>query len=672
MGIFRLLVGILLCSHSVRALLAADSGRCRQFPVEGLYCSHVFQGALAFEYDGTTFEDVDAEFASNVGTALDLNLEISGATCFQAMQSLACESWFPRCDEETFVPVRPCNSSCQFLHSDAVCGQLFQLAVLYGFSALVPNCNGVIGSSVSNFETLFKQHLADWEGEVMFQQENYFEDAFSDTIGVAALRCSKFEDVQDLNCAGQICISPTVLRWFPILENPGNGDVEFQTPKDFEYCYNIREKEEFDCEKCFSDCVIPCPLPAFTKGEFQTVWVMNWLPGVFSLPLSAYVWYHERKRMNYHQSRGMQGERIGSFLDRFIEIIAACSLLFVLVDSLPSMILREKMRCGAKTDLALYSNLNGSAWCKFGKIKPHILQSLMGAVVCSLFRMRNHLRLAIENKPFKKSKGTKLAAGLCIFGLPVICTIYTFTFESDQLFEASISYRDSQGGERFNFRFFFFANALRFAFTCGPKLQEPWEEWIFVQGPMIIYGMLCAVLSTSLVLIVRDLQKKLLSSANRAMNNQQTKILQNLARTTILFAFSTSFLAALNSVATFLWLPNALDFGEGLNLWVNCVNSGTNQNLLTDDPASIVNATNFDPSQRLSHCGEISEFAPPIAHIYLLTLSQSIVPLTFGVTFASFMSKSRYNAQKSRKRRKIQPGNPMHSNSMQAISALAK
>jgi len=187
-----------------------------------------------------------------------------------------------------------------------------------------------------------------------------------------------------------------------------------------------------------------------------------------------------------------------------------------------------------------------------------------------------------------------------------------------------------------------------FSFTCGSKLRLEWEEWLFVQSPMLVHALLCLMLSVALMLLARDMRTHFL----RCFCDITPSLADaNLARTTIRFALCISFLVELNAVATFLWLTQALKFGEDLSIWSGCMSSGINPWKETDGPHGFINATNLSPSERLEHCGDVGSLAPAIEQLLLLTLSQSLPSVLFGFLFA--VHACRFMRFLHRRRRKI-------------------
>jgi len=608
-----------------------EDGSCRVYPETGYLCSDTLGGINVYEFYGTDFEVESGIIEEDITPSLNGISTLTSAECIHAITAGVCLSAFPPCDEKN-LPRKPCRSFCEELHLETLCGPLYQLVRTAGLEHLITECDDLIGTEKSRLSNMFVLFQEGWRGEPVYETDIYFEDAFS--IGPTTMQCVNLKPNSQTICEPQNCGLPTLERRWPKLKNAATGSIEFKNPPDFEFCM---ESLDLNCSKCFSSCVLPCPLPAYSIMEFRAIWLTNWLPGILSLPLSVFIFCTERRRLRFLRRRR-------HVVDHLVSISAALCIVFVLIDSLPSLVLREDMRCAGFDHFAPFSNAYGSHFCRLGKIKPNVLQSLLGTLVICLFRVRKQLKYPFATIPTSEN----LYAIIVVFILPSISAVLAFALESDQLFESHLQYRVVHGGE-IQGEFLFVPNNLRYQFTCGPKLSSVAEEFVVVRMLTQIYGFVALALALSLLLLVRNL-------TSSKLGNKENQVILQLGIATARFAVVCLLLLAINVVAEVLFLPHALEFGKQLTDWTTCIVTGVNLELAGENAMSM-EYINFNKTLEAgqNHCGKLEDLAPPSFQIMLLTLSQSLTPLAFGFIFSFNAQKTRQRLLRRQKRNRIVP-----------------
>jgi hypothetical protein len=167
------------------------------------------------------------------------------------------------------------------------------------------------------------------------------------------------------------------------------------------------------------------------------MWILNWLPGVASLPLSLLVVFSE-----YVKLKRMKKKNATEF---YILIAASICVLYALLDSLPSMILGTDMRCDGIEFYSVYKT-NGHRAQKVAQLKVNLMQSLMFTVVFTLWKVRQQLKASKSMSKYTPSAGNKLCALFFIVLLPISTAVLCYAYETDAKYELGTRYRTDHGG----------------------------------------------------------------------------------------------------------------------------------------------------------------------------------------------------------------------------------
>jgi len=615
---------LLLVGSRLAAAQPRTGGECVTYPDTGLYCSSLgLGGESVFLYDGEDLEAMSSECQVALST---IKAAANGARgspeCVYNYERAACLTWFPLCDASTQLPRRPCASLCENITTD-LCLNIVQLSAQTSLKDDVFRCDDTIGDPTRGRTGFYRYYPEGWDGEAAFVPDTYTETAFPPP---AELQCVGMSADAEIPCKPLQCRQPYVERRFPQVKDKGTMAPDYVNAEDFRECFESSGSDAMEnCTQCFSSCFMPCPLPtAYTDTEYTVMWVLNWLPGVLSFPLSLAVFVSEASKFIAIRRRKRNIADVLILLSSMF-----CILLFAL-DAFPSMILREDMACAGYDHVSEYANLEGSAICTVGKIRPHVLQALLATVACTLHNVWQKLRASLAMSKYTVSPLSRFAFGLSIFGIPVVLAVLTFALEADLLFQFSTQYRRSKGGD-LDVGFLYIPNLLRYAFSCGPKFSTIPEETLIVHVPMLLIGFVCVGYSFLVMMLVRVLGGQG-ASGSAAMDGKRKKdqAIYQLAKRMLMFAGACTFLVMLNFLSSLLFLPRAVEFGLQTRRWDSCIKSGINFNTREN----IRDPTDLSLEAALSHCGSLGDFAPSAFLLYLITLTQSLPPLAFGFVFA--------------------------------------
>jgi hypothetical protein len=176
----------------------------------------------------------------------------------------------------------------------------------------------------------------------------------------------------------------------------------------------------------------------YEEHEWTSMWVINWLPGVASLPLSMLVLFSETVKL-----RRLKKKNLTEF---YILIAALICILYALFDSLPSLVLGSDMRCDG-IDVYTAFKTNGHPAQKLAQLKANLMQSLMFTVVFTLWKVRQQLKASKTMSKYTPSAANKLSAVFFIVLLPVWMAWLCYAGAADPKFENGSQYRVDHGGQ---------------------------------------------------------------------------------------------------------------------------------------------------------------------------------------------------------------------------------
>ncbi len=522
------------------------------------------------------------------------------------------------------------------MHSADLCQAAFFTANAAGLGANIAQCNfdgELVGDSTKTANFLYPRYLPAWKDQPYFVDDSsskaYVETdgtGKSGTVTCSEVPASGFTSSggKPVCSAAQKCAAPLVNRRLPIFVN-ASSDLNMRNPSNVDFC-NTTE----DCTNCTDTCVIACPYPLlFSDNEYTAQWSLVWVPGVLALPFVLLIIVSENAKL-----AGMKKKNI---TDYYMQLAAVFCLLHIVTDSIPSMVLRNDMRCDGHDSFSIQLNLDGSTAQYVGRVKPNLLQALMFTVVLTLYKVRCQLKASLKMQKYTPGIALKTVTVLLIFVVPLVCYAANLSFSGNDWAATSSNYR-AANNYPFVYASLYIPNDIRYQFTSGPKFETVEEEYLWVQAPLMVAGALSIGLSVALLKTVYNMHASTDGKSDKSSTSATKKLAFNMLR----FAAAVIICVLLNAAATVSYLPNALDFGLALNEFKRCALSGipteffnqTNQKIVEGKTMSQVVFTEKDLYNVTRKCGFSLQNAPSNSLICLILASQSLPDLLFGIVFA--------------------------------------
>ena len=290
------------------------------------------------------------------------------------------------------------------------------------------------------------------------------------------------------------------------------------------------------------------------------MWFCNFLPGVVALPFALLVSCSERVKL--------RSQKKTNVTDYYISIASGICIVFILVDSIPSMLLKEKMRCGVSDSFNYYTNVWPNVVQRVGMVKPFLMQALMFTVDATLFKVRKQLIASQKMAKYQPSSFVITASLALIFCIPLMCYALTWFLLADPLMESYSPYRVAQNGSVYRTTLTV-PNNIRYLYTSGPTYVTVAPEYVLVQLPLIMAGVFCVLLSASLLLHVRKMH-----AASSASQKGGSETVRRLAWSMLRFAAVAVVCVALQILSVTLYMPQSIELGQKMDDFERCAKSG--------------------------------------------------------------------------------------------------
>jgi len=563
----------------------------------------------------------------------------STAECALVWKGIYCLNMFQHCDENVPVPQRVCKSLCESV-VDRTCKSSFNVVKESGFAENTFFCNDVVGNRSRTAAYFMSVYFKEWEGLPAFQNdgETYM------TYDSLATPCYNGTGLNTKAiCSKKSCPLPYIE-----VTRPRGGNTT-------EYC--LSHGENFtDCSQCTSQCAEPCRTAIWDDSKWTLLWIIRWLPGVLCMPFSIAVIVNERNKI-FAKQEGPKKKKSNSG-NIYILLCACFGLMYSLMDSFPSMVMKFDMKCNGMEYFDNFesstTHLDGHTFCMFGKYSVHVMQMLLASVGACLSQLWRKLSAAQDMRTYTQSSVSKG----CWYGYiasPLILAI----IHSQQDVSNGQSNIFKDGVVLKPYTDLTQANNVRYAFTCGAQFKNLDLEWGIVLGPSIVYGV---VLFTFSLLLVKSVRTMLISSTSGVKSGAKAdKTTVELAKTMIKFAAASTLFVALNIGTVVPYLALALKFSADLDLWFKCASSGTSFGDCTGGDISQCGVSStFDNLTATSlRCGEIDGSAPSYTLTWFYHLSYSLPVMVFAYLFGKPAIKS---LRKERSKR-INPSGNTNGNS---------
>ncbi len=300
------------------------------------------------------------------------------------------------------------------------------------------------------------------------------------------------------------------------------------------------------------------------------------------------------------------------------------------LDSISSAAWRYELSCNGGTAKS-GTNAYGAPKCELLRFNVHLLQMLFASVGVTLFLLWLKIRAAVTMKTARISVRMHIAGATYVFVPPlVLALIHNSIAQSN-----GSSNVQSVSPPILND--LSFANDLRFASSCGPRLGSIENEVAVVMAPLVVYGMFlivaCGLIASAVVSMAAGQRTK--NRRNSEASGGVSSTTKALMKTMTKFAAACVLLVALFVGAQIPFLKNALQFSYDVDNWATCASAGINPKTCREsNPANCPrNKDITNVTATVEFCGSFSASAPSSALLIAINLSLSLAPFIFGVLF---------------------------------------
>ena len=552
------------------------------------------------------------------------------SSCLAPLLELLCRTAYPDCE---IVPGGPVFSSTT-------------LPVLLDKTA----CTQVAASCATTFQALAQQSID------LYTCEDTFPN---NTLGTFYLLCLIEFALVSMLMASDVCLVPGYSDYyFDKLEGKDvfpsgsatyiiNTSDAFTTSENFAFVVETALPSKFNiseqCEnlQCVEDqfyravdcnCVFApsCPFPAYPLDVYEISWIIVVVLGMCSVPFNVTIVAHWKRFQQVP----------------FIPVAAVVGLLYVVVDTLPVVIIKYGFSCrteGANALISLLSfeNFEEEWYCTVNKGSVHLLQMLINAAVLGIASIYDAVKAAKEGKrvrPSSRRMTRNAFIVLYVFAIPLACLIATFTIGSD-----STSFRA--------------ANELRYAFSCGPRYSEIWQEALFVQVPIVFSGVALFVICAQVAMLSYSInigssarkhsrfnsKVQVSKEDKKKLRRAKLTVAQRIARRVIIFGSAAAVFSVVYSLVTFVILASLTNFDQALDDFVVC-NVGID--FATCSGGDLLTILNETCNSELTVCGNNPSSEVPESALFALNwILPAIIPLLFGIMFGiNHVRQDLYNA----------------------------
>jgi hypothetical protein len=315
------------------------------------------------------------------------------------------------------------------------------------------------------------------------------------------------------------------------------------------------------------------------------------------------------------------------------------------LDSISSAAWRYDLSCnGGRAKSS--ANIHGAPECNLLRFNVHMLQMIFASVGVTLFLLWRKIRAAATMKTARTSVWMHIAGATYVFVLPLVLALIHNSIEQSN---GASNVNSVSPPILYNLDF---ANDLRFASSCGPRLGSLENEVAVVMAPLVIYGVFlivaCGLIASAVVSMAAGQLGKRRSSTGDASgqlgkrrsstgdaSGGVSSTTKTLMKTMTKFATACVLLVALFVGAQIPFLKNALQFSYDVDNWATCASAGINPKTCREsNPANCPrNKDITNITATVEFCGSFSASAPSAESLIAINLSLSLAPLIFGVLF---------------------------------------
>jgi hypothetical protein len=386
-------------------------------------------------------------------------------------------------------------------------------------------------------------------------------------------------------------------------------------------------------------CVIApsCPFPAYSARDYGVFLAVVVSLMALSLPFNLAI------VASFRTFKALQ----------YIPWAAGLALLYVVLNLVLTGVVGTGFSCvhsEAGFDTAWPAEDAGADpwYCVLSRCSVHLLQMVLNAAVCAYLNVLWAVRAAERGQSISNHAAELRSARLVkivsvtlfVAVVPLACLAMTLVFGN------------RRGGKFKDF------NLIRFAFSCGPEFNDTWMEIAFVQGPLLLAGLLMLGLCSAIAYVAVRLhgraggfqssaapehddeqgdnneerlkdhkaepKKKIKSSEKRRINTAL-----NIAKRVAFFGMVIAVFLVVYTIATLYLLLHMQDFQSELNKFLDCTRGFTISSCFEGGSLGACSiASNTD-------CSNPSFNVPAVPVMGFWFAAPAVVPLLFGIMFGS-------------------------------------
>jgi len=431
-------------------------------------------------------------------------------TCAANVISFVCQSVFKPCQKvsqngkDIWVPSLTCKDDCEdFLSTWNSCVESIQ-ADEQAFSTFQATMRNLIAFQLEFVQTMTA--FGNWDQATFPMPGTLFDFLPSDEININPPSCDVTGGARDeidntdwfwARMLGRFPSSlsdvTSVRLWsmdYPIFMKAGamypedsstyeldGVELEVQCTRRFS-----KEAEAVDCPEPFlppispdstAACTGPCPIATFSNDEYDAIWLSASLPGVVgglanSGMLSLWVLgTKEFSKLNPPLLRGC----------------IAAGMLYLVVETLPVLILQSDLPCGCDTNECIGEN-GASFLCVLNRSSPYLLMIILLSLMALLLELYCKM-----NKKAKLAEFMKHRAVLLSWAFPLFLMVIAFAVEGKD-----IKSTNNHG----------LLNDSRHLFSCSMRFDSNGVEWALLWGH---FTWICAAIVVLVCIILKEMKK---------------------------------------------------------------------------------------------------------------------------------------------------------------------
>ena len=373
-------------------------------------------------------------------------------------------------------------------------------------------------------------------------------------------------------------------------------------------------------------CVLPCVLPSYSDQDIRNMWYAYVIPGIAGLVLCG-----------IHVGTSLAGGIMRKRKQETPFTLIYCSLgvAFACIDTITVAVLYTDLPCPGDTILK-----KGESFpCVLNRLSVCLLMSIYYWVTFHVIFM--YLRV-IESEKFLlyKARLFHVLRGACVL-VPLVCATMVVALD--------VGYEDHTHSEESSL---YWAEYARDVFTCSPRFDSLWQEFLFVDLHFFLCSTVILVLLARMIKYIKNIVNTRNLSQDSSLSQMRptpfsfslsddtrtcpwlfrcwrllSEVVLTCPRIFTLSLFMSLLLAIHFMLAVFL-IPQWDEFGDSSSVWIACKR--------IEEACVEVEASVGTVAQCNGHreCGAFPEARPSTALLELFYFCRSSIVLFIGATFS--------------------------------------